>query len=270
MKTVIFITLAMLSIHHAHGATNTVANIQYLVLAPPRGTSRTAVELVYGTPDFVITNEPKYASKGLVPLKDWRAVDPPRYEYNLLPKVAKLLVVYTSNSVTSACLWQQWNSCPGRPIGVSPEMMRKYQEEDENSLRQQVANRQVIRDKYLTKLAEAPWNKRTAKQIFAVASLNKQINEFNERRMPDMGVTPIDARVSRVAYDPKLDNVTAFDAKGERFFVLTRESSGRFKGILKQPYHQLVGSEPDSSHSWGHLLADFYLEKDCLADEIAP
>lgn len=96
----------------------------------------------------------------------------------------------------------------------------------------------------------------------AVASLNKQIDEFNASRMPNMGVTPIDKRVSRVEFDPKSDEVTAFDQDDTTFLVLKMESSGRFKGILKQPYHQLVGSGPDGSHSWGHILAEFYLKKD--------
>jgi hypothetical protein len=76
-----------------------------------------------------------------------------------------------------------------------------------------------------------------------------------------MGVTPIDKRVSRVEFDAKLDQVTAFDQDDKSFFVLNREPHGRFKGVIKQPYHQLVGSGPDGSHSWGHMLAEFYLEK---------
>ena len=76
-----------------------------------------------------------------------------------------------------------------------------------------------------------------------------------------MGVTPIDKRVSRVEFNAKLDQVTAFDQDDKSFFVLNREPDGRFKGVIKQSYHQLDGSGPDGSHSWGHTLAEFYLEK---------
>ena len=95
----------------------------------------------------------------------------------------------------------------------------------------------------------------------AVESLNKQIEEFNANRMPNMGVTPIDKRVSQVVYDPKRDQVTTFDKDGKRFLILKKQSDGKFKGILEQPYHQLVGSGPGGSHSWGHVLAEFYLKK---------
>ena len=96
----------------------------------------------------------------------------------------------------------------------------------------------------------------------AIVALNKQIEKFNAERIPStMGISPIDQRVSRVRHDPKLDQVTSFSKSGKVFLVLKREPDGRFKGILEVPYHQLVGSEPDGSHSWGHVLAEFYLEK---------
>lgn len=96
----------------------------------------------------------------------------------------------------------------------------------------------------------------------AVDSLNKQIADFNATRDGNMGITPIDKRVSRVVHDPELDQVTTFDQDDKPFIVLKREPDGRFKGILEQPYHQLAFSGPDGSHSWGHILAEFYLEKE--------
>ena len=95
----------------------------------------------------------------------------------------------------------------------------------------------------------------------AIDSLNKQIVEFNANRNGNMRITPIVKRVSRVEHDRKLDQVTALDQDGTPFIILKKEPDGRFKGILEQPYHQLAFSGPDGSHSWGHVLAEFYLEK---------
>ena len=96
----------------------------------------------------------------------------------------------------------------------------------------------------------------------AITSLNRQIEKFNAERKPGtMGISPIDQRVSRVRHDPKLGQVACFSKDGKVFLVLKREPDGRFKGVLEVPYHQLVGSGPDGSHSWGHVLAEFYLEK---------
>lgn len=98
----------------------------------------------------------------------------------------------------------------------------------------------------------------------AVGSLNRQIEKFNANRgipNPNMGISPIAKRVSRVEYDPKSGQVTTFDQDSKPFIVLKREPDGRFKGVLEQPYHQLVESGPDGSHSWGHVSAEFFLEK---------
>lgn len=97
----------------------------------------------------------------------------------------------------------------------------------------------------------------------AITALNKQIEKFNAERTPSaMGISPIDQRVAHVRYNPKLDQVTSFTESGRVFIVLKREPDGRFKGMLEVSYHQLVGSEPDGSHTWGHVLAEFYLEKE--------
>jgi hypothetical protein len=95
----------------------------------------------------------------------------------------------------------------------------------------------------------------------AIDSLNKQIEEFNTDRDGNMGITPIDKRVSRVEHDAKLDQVATFDQEDKPFIILKKQPDGRFKGVLEQPYHQLVGSGPDGSHSWGDILAEFYIEK---------
>ena len=95
----------------------------------------------------------------------------------------------------------------------------------------------------------------------AVDLLNEQIKEFNDNRMPNMGVNPIDKRVSRIEHNPTLKHATAFYQDGKQFLILKLEPDGRFKGVLEQEYNQLVGSGADGSHSWGHVLAEFYLEK---------
>lgn len=97
----------------------------------------------------------------------------------------------------------------------------------------------------------------------AITALNKQIEKFNTERTPStMGISPIEQRVARVEYNAKLDQVTSFTESGKVLLVLKRKPDGRFKGILEVPYHQLVGSESDGSHTWGHVLAEFYLEKE--------
>ncbi len=97
----------------------------------------------------------------------------------------------------------------------------------------------------------------------AIVSLNKQIEEFNEDRKltPNMGIFPIDSRVSRIEHDPKSKQITTFDKDNTPFIILRKEPDGRFKGVIEQKYHDLVGSGPDRSHSWGHVIAEFYLEK---------
>ncbi len=96
----------------------------------------------------------------------------------------------------------------------------------------------------------------------AVAALNRQIETFNAECTPStMGVSPILRRVSKVRRDDKLDQIISYSEDGEVFLILKREPDGRFKGVLEAPYHELVGSGPDGSHSWGHVLAEFYLEK---------
>jgi len=95
----------------------------------------------------------------------------------------------------------------------------------------------------------------------AVDSLNEQIEQFNAMHQSDWGVSPIDQRVSRVELDASLGQVVTFDRKGKRFLVLKRQPDGRYKAVLEQPYHQLVGSGPDGDHSWGHILVEFFLEK---------
>lgn len=95
----------------------------------------------------------------------------------------------------------------------------------------------------------------------AADSLNQQIAKFNANRDGTMGISPIEKRVSRVDYSAESDQVTTFDQHGNPFIVLKKGPDGRFKGVLEQPYHRLATSGPDGSHSWGHVLVEFFLEK---------
>jgi hypothetical protein len=112
----------------------------------------------------------------------------------------------------------------------------------------------------LSGCARPPAQPQQASRI-AVDSLNQQIEKFNSERDGNTGISPIEKRVSRVKYDSKSGRITTFDQDGNPFIILQKEADGTFKGVLKQPYHQLAFSEPDGSHSWGHILAEFYLEK---------
>ncbi len=93
----------------------------------------------------------------------------------------------------------------------------------------------------------------------AIAAFNQQIEEFNAHRIPQMGVRPIDQRVSRVEYDARHDQVTSFDRDGQVFLVLKRQRDGCFKGVIKVPFHELRNS---GGSRWGDLFAEFYLEKE--------
>jgi hypothetical protein len=114
-----------------------------------------------------------------------------------------------------------------------------------------------------TSSAPAP-SSTVAAESSAVASLNKQIEAFNADRMPDMGITPISQRVSRVKYNPERDEVTSFDESGQVFVILCRDTDRRFLGTVETPFHQLAFSGPGGEHMWGHVLAKFYLEKDAF------
>lgn len=105
---------------------------------------------------------------------------------------------------------------------------------------------------------------RFAPAATAAGSLNQQIEEFNENRIPTMGIAPIRRRVARVEHRPKRRQVVAFDEEGKPFLVLKQRPDGRFRGVLEQAYHQLVGAGADGSHPWGHVLARFRLEKGML------
>jgi len=95
----------------------------------------------------------------------------------------------------------------------------------------------------------------------AIVSLNEQIEQFNAERPPgNTGISPIDRRVLRIEREPTLDQLACFDKDGKPFLILKREPDGRFEGTLEVEFHELPGSGPDGSHSWGHVLAEFYLE----------
>ncbi len=89
-----------------------------------------------------------------------------------------------------------------------------------------------------------------------VADLNRQIEKFNAERPGDLGITPIDQRVSRIEHAADSTTVSCFDAQGVLFLVLTRQSDGSFKGSVRTKYHELP--KPDG-HSWGEVVAEFTL-----------
>ena len=95
----------------------------------------------------------------------------------------------------------------------------------------------------------------------AVDSLNRQIAFFNDNRIPGMGVFPIEQQVSRVKYSKETDRVECFDWKGEVFLTLSRMPCGRFEGAMSVEYHEPPGLGADGTHSWGHVIAKFYLER---------
>ncbi len=95
----------------------------------------------------------------------------------------------------------------------------------------------------------------------AVDALNRQIEAFNATRSTNAGVVPIHQRVSRVERDSALNQLAAFDQNGRIFLMLKQLPDGRFKGVLEQEYHEAAGSGPDGSHSWGSVMAEFFLDK---------
>lgn len=98
----------------------------------------------------------------------------------------------------------------------------------------------------------------------AVDIINQQIEKHNAKRIPNMGISIIKERVSRIKYDKKNGQVICFDQDGKSFLVLKIEADGKFKGTLEVPFHQAAGSGVDGSWSWGHVFVDFFLEKENL------
>lgn len=91
--------------------------------------------------------------------------------------------------------------------------------------------------------------------------INSQITKFNSERIPDMGVTPITARVARVQYADAGEKVDCLDQSGKRVVLLTRQADGSFTGQIRTPYHQLANPE---RHSWGEAIFDIQIEKERL------
>jgi len=83
-----------------------------------------------------------------------------------------------------------------------------------------------------------------------------------------MGVFPIDRRVGRVECDAQGHLVRCYDQQGTAFFTLSRQADGRFKGVLEVMYHELAA--PARPHSWGHVLAEFFLPADAFKPPGAP
>lgn len=93
-----------------------------------------------------------------------------------------------------------------------------------------------------------------------VAELNRQIEQFNAARRPDMGPFPIRQRVARMRYDSKDGTVICMDQQGEVFLTLKREADGRFRGDLDfslPKEAKFPPSEPEpAALQPGHVLSD--------------
>ena len=94
-----------------------------------------------------------------------------------------------------------------------------------------------------------------------VQDINGQIAKFNSERIPDMGVTPITARVSRVHLSDSGREMTGLDQSGNTVVVLKRQPDGSFAGQMRTPYHQLPNLD---RHSWGEAILDIRVEKERL------
>jgi hypothetical protein len=94
-----------------------------------------------------------------------------------------------------------------------------------------------------------------------VRNINNQITKFNSERIPDMGVTPITARVDRVGFADAGEKMVCVDKSGTTVVLLTKQTDGSFVGQIRTPYHQLPN--PDM-HSWGEALLDIRIEKERL------
>jgi hypothetical protein len=101
-------------------------------------------------------------------------------------------------------------------------------------------------------------------EAVAIASLNKQIDDFNSSREPNRGISPISQRVYKVYYDSAKDKITCSGQDGNSFLVLKREPDGRFKGTISIIFHELAFSRPDGSHKRGEIIADFYLNNNAF------
>lgn len=168
-----------------------------------------------------------------------------------------LHLIYSKNS---ALAWSFMDSVwPDHLKNIKQEFLKEFLEQLSSSKYWEFIVAFNKEDKVIAEYAKE--KRKREEEKAAVDSLNKQIEKFNANRMPNMGVTPIDKRVSRVEYDSKLGQIATFDQDGKPFFVLKRETDGRFKGTVKTPYHQAAFSGPGGSHSWGHVLAEFYLKK---------
>lgn len=101
----------------------------------------------------------------------------------------------------------------------------------------------------------------TAPDSDVVQNINRQIAKFNSERIPDMGVTPITARVASVQLADAGREMTCLDPSGNTVVVLRRQSDGSFVGQMRTPYHQLPSPE---RHSWGEAILDIRVEKERL------
>jgi hypothetical protein len=98
-----------------------------------------------------------------------------------------------------------------------------------------------------------------AKALGPAAALNTQIDEFNANRPRQMGVSPIEKRVSRVEYDGEEDALKCFDDTNDGFLTLKRQPDGQFGGTLQVKFHEPAEGD---KWRWGHVIATFTLPGD--------
>ena len=102
--------------------------------------------------------------------------------------------------------------------------------------------------------------------VCIVQGINNQIAKFNSERMPDMGVTPIAARVARVHCADNGEQMDCLDSSGKTVVLSAKQTDGSFVGQIRTPYYQLPNPE---GHSWGEALLEIRIEKEKL-QQIAP
>ena len=96
-------------------------------------------------------------------------------------------------------------------------------------------------------------------------NINDQIIKFNAERIPDMGITPISAKVAQVEVRSSGNELDCLDEAGKSILILQKQPDGAFTGQMRTPYHELPS--PDR-HSWGEALLDIRIENERLQQSV--
>ncbi len=83
--------------------------------------------------------------------------------------------------------------------------------------------------------------------------INCQIAQFNEERIPEMGITPITSHVDHIQLSDNEDSMECIDESGKTIVVLKQQPDGSFTGQTLTPFHELP--YPDG-HSWGNVILE--------------